>query len=68
MDLAAATKGTALVVLDWSRPSVTVDVRLSVPDADIASIAPSVERLGIDCAFGWPDDFVSFVSRHAPWA
>lgn len=65
MDLAAATKGTALAVLDWSRPIVSVDVRLSVPDVDIASIAPSVDRLGIDCAFGWPDDFVSFVSRHA---
>ena len=21
--------------------------------------------MGIDCAFGWPDDFVEFVSRHA---
>lgn len=36
-----------------------------MPDADIAAVAPAVARLGIDCAFGWPDDFVSFLARHA---
>ncbi|WP_043444204.1 DUF429 domain-containing protein [Arthrobacter sp. L77] len=65
VDLAAESKGTALAVLDWSRPTVTVDVRLGVRDAEIARVAPDVARLGIDCAFGWPDDFVTFVTRHA---
>lgn len=65
VDLAAETKGTALAVLDFSAPVATLELRLSVPDADIADIAPSVATLGIDCAFGWPDDFVEFVTRHA---
>ncbi len=65
MDLAAETKGTALAVLDWSRPRVAVQVHLGVADADIAAVAPGVRNLGIDCAFGWPDDFVAFLTRHA---
>lgn len=65
VDLAAESRGTALAVLDWSGTAVTVDVRLGIADADIAAVAPDVERLGIDCAFGWPDDFVSFITRHA---
>lgn len=65
MDLAAESRGTALAVLDWSGTSVTVDVRLGIADADIAAVAPGVDRLGIDCAFGWPDDFLSFITRHA---
>ncbi|MHA7282052.1 DUF429 domain-containing protein [Arthrobacter sp. TMS2-4] len=65
VDLAAESKGTALAVIDWSRPTTTVDVTLGVPDAAIAGVAPDVDRLGIDCAFGWPDEFVSFITRHA---
>ncbi|WP_104180225.1 DUF429 domain-containing protein [Arthrobacter sp. B0490] len=65
VDLAAESKGTALAVLDWSGPFVRMDVRTAVADADIAAVAPTVARLGIDCAFGWPDDFVSFLTRHA---
>lgn len=42
-----------------------MEVRIGVSDGDIAGVAPDVDRLGIDCAFGWPDDFVAFVSRHA---
>ena len=65
VDLAAETKGTATALLDFSGPAVTIDVRLGVPDADIAALAPSVRSLGIDCAFGWPDDFLAFLTRHA---
>ncbi|MFC3298485.1 DUF429 domain-containing protein [Arthrobacter agilis] len=65
VDLAAETKGTALAVLDWSAVPVTVDVGLGVTDTEIAAVAPTVGKLGIDCAFGWPDDFVSFVTRHS---
>ncbi|MBG6224270.1 hypothetical protein IWX63_000825 [Arthrobacter sp. CAN_A2] len=65
VDLAAESRGTALAVVDWSLPTATVDVRVGVADAEIAAVAPGVDRLGIDCAFGWPDDFVTFVTRHA---
>lgn len=65
VDLAAETKGTALAVLDWSRADVTVELELGASDARIAATAPSVRSLGIDCALGWPDDFVAFLVRHA---
>jgi predicted nuclease with RNAse H fold len=65
VDLAAERKGTALAVLRWSASEVTAEVELGVTDAEIGAVAPTVRKLGIDCAFGWPDDFVAFVSRHA---
>jgi hypothetical protein len=65
VDLAAETKGTALAVLDWSGPSVGLELILGATDAEIAAVAPTVVNLGIDCAFGWPDDFVTFLTRHA---
>lgn len=66
VDLAAEPRGTAVAVIDWSGPSARViELELGVDDARIAAIAPSVSSLGIDCAFGWPDDFVLFVARHA---
>jgi predicted nuclease with RNAse H fold len=66
VDLAAEPRGTAIAVIDWSGPSArVVDLDLGVSDARIAEIAPRVASLGIDCAFGWPDDFVSFVTRHS---
>jgi hypothetical protein len=34
-------------------------------DAQIVAVAPIVASLGIDCAFGWPDDFVAFVAGHS---
>jgi hypothetical protein len=65
VDLAAEPRGTALAVIDWSGPSArVVGLELGVGDARIAAVAPSVASLGIDCAFGWPDDFVSFVTGH----
>ena len=65
VDLAAETKGTAAALLDFSCDPVPVEVRLGVSDADIAALASAVRKLGIDCAFGWPDDFLAFLTRHA---
>ena len=66
VDLAAENKGTALAVVDWSGPTATLtDLRLGVGDDAIAEAATTVEKLGIDCALGWPDEFVSFVVAHA---
>ncbi len=66
VDLAAQDKGTALAVIDW-RPSVATvrELHLGVDDVLIARIAGTVDKIGIDCALGWPDEFVSFVSAHA---
>lgn len=66
VDLAAENKGTALAVIDWSGPeAMLTELQLGVADDAIAEAATTVEKLGIDCAFGWPDEFVSFVVAHA---
>ncbi|MET4638783.1 DUF429 domain-containing protein [Mycetocola sp. 2940] len=66
VDLAAESKGTALAVLDWRVPGATlVELRLGVDDTVIAGMAGGVDKLGIDCALGWPDEFVSFIAEHA---
>jgi predicted nuclease with RNAse H fold len=66
VDLAAEDKGTALAVIDWSGRAATLTaLSLGVGDAAIADAATAVDKLGIDCAFGWPDEFVSFMVAHA---
>lgn len=66
VDLAAESKGTALAVIDWRGPGATLlELHLGVDDARIARTAGTVEKLGIDCALGWPDEFVRFVAAHA---
>ncbi|MFF2496622.1 DUF429 domain-containing protein [Agromyces sp. NPDC058064] len=69
VDLAADTKKTAIAVIQWESVRATVErVELGAPDEMIVDVAADVDRMGIDCAFGWPDDFVEFVSRHAEGA
>jgi len=70
IDLAAEPKGTALAVIQWpdgaaAGRATVVDLRVGVTDDDIVAVAPDVSSLGIDCAFGWPDDFLRFVTDHA---
>ncbi|MFB2598128.1 DUF429 domain-containing protein [Herbiconiux sp. P17] len=66
VDLAAEPKGTALAVIEWAQDAARlVDLRLEVVDAEIVEAAGGVDKVGIDCAFGWPDAFVDFVSAHS---
>lgn len=66
VDLAAEPKGTALAVIDWATTGAAlVELQLGVVDEVIVKAAGSVHKLGIDCAFGWPDEFVHFVVAHA---
>ncbi len=66
VDLAAEAKGTALAVIEWTPDAATlVDLQLGVDDARIVDTARVVDKLGIDCALGWPDAFVEFVSAHS---
>ncbi|RZU66035.1 uncharacterized protein DUF429 [Microterricola gilva] len=66
VDLAAEPKKTALAIVDWSaRGARLVSLAVGVDDAAIVDAAEQVDSMGIDCAFGWPDDFVAFVSGHA---
>lgn len=66
VDLAAEPKGTALALVEWTSGIATVvDLQLGVSDEPIVTIASQVDKLGIDCALGWPREFVNFVSQQS---
>ena len=66
VDLAAEPKGTALAVIEWKETRATlVDLQLGVNDETIVQAAGVVDKLGIDCALGWPIEFVEFLNNHA---
>lgn len=66
LDLAAEPKGTALALIDWSEKSATlVQLDVGVTDDQVVSNSRDAVKLGIDCALGWPLEFVEFVNRHS---
>jgi hypothetical protein len=65
LDLAAEPKGSALAVIDWgSKKARLVSLELGVDDALAVRTALQVEKFAIDCALGWPVDFVAFLNNH----
>jgi len=65
IDLAAEPKGTAMTIIDWSPGSVrVVDVQLGVSDQQIIAKIDQAEKIGIDCALGWPVEFIEFLNGH----
>jgi len=65
LDLAAEPKGSALAVIDWSAEKANlVSLELGVDDDQAVRTALQVEKFGIDCALGWPVDFVAFLNEH----
>lgn len=66
IDLAAESKSTALADIEWSRERARLEqLKLDVDDAEITERAREATKVGIDCALGWPDEFVTFVADHA---
>lgn len=66
LDLAAEPKGTAIAEVHWSgRAARLVSLRTGVTDDEVLAVAQRVDKLAIDCAFGWPDEFVAFVTSRA---
>lgn len=68
LDLAAEPKGSALAVLEVSKGSGRVrleSLTLGVADEAVVEICPTLGKLGIDCALGWPIDFASFVREYS---
>lgn len=66
VDLAAEAAGTALAVLGVGGGAVALEsLNLGVDDEAIVRGTREAELLGIDCAFGWPSDFVDFVTQHS---
>ena len=65
VDLAAEPKGTGLAIIEWKETSATlVDLQLGVVDETIVEAAGVVDKIGIDCALGWPIEFVDFLNNH----
>lgn len=66
LDLAAEPKGTALALIDWSEKSAAlVQLDVGVTDDQVVSKSRDAVKLGIDCALGWPLEFVEFVNLHS---
>ncbi|NYF17237.1 hypothetical protein HDC37_002065 [Microbacterium sp. AK009] len=66
VDLAASPQGTAMAVIDWSDEVAEVTALVvGIDDQDIVAAARGASSVGIDCALGWPVDFVDFVWQHA---
>jgi predicted nuclease with RNAse H fold len=66
VDLAAEPKGTALALIDWAEGGAKlVHLALGVNDEGIIDAAKQATKIGIDCALGWPIEFVDFVVAHS---
>ena len=64
VDLAAEPKGTALAVIEWAPDRATLlDLQVGVSDGAIVNAAAEVEKIGIDCALGWPVEFIEFMNQ-----
>jgi len=66
VDVAAEPRGTALAIVEWAPGSARVtELTLDVTDDPIVEAAIRVDKIGIDCALGWPIEFVEFVIGHS---
>lgn len=66
VDLAAESARTALAIIEWGEGRAWVTrLEVGVTDAEIVHAVTDVAKLGIDCALGWPDEFVAFVQAHS---
>lgn len=66
VDLAAEPKGTAVAKIHWvSGKASLVGLQLGATDEVIVGLALGSAKIGIDCALGWPTEFVSFIANHA---
>ena len=66
IDLAAEPLGTALTVIDWSHDKATLlSVAINLKDEEILEFTKDSEKIGIDCAFGWPIAFADFIREHS---
>jgi len=65
IDLAAEPKGTALALIEWNNKKAKLqELLLGVDDAEIVEAAKGANKIGIDCAFGWPVEFFEFLTQH----
>ena len=64
VDLAAKPKGTSICIVDWGANAQVEALHKPADDERIIRTASGdVAAMGIDCPFGWPKAFVSFVQQ-----
>ncbi len=69
VDLAAEAAGTAVAVLRVEPGGAVLEsLRLGADDDALLAATRDASLIGIDCALGWPVDFVDFVARQASGA
>lgn len=66
VDLAAEPKTTAMAIIEWTASGAKlISLQLGVTDNLIVEASANTVKLGIDCALGWPIEFVEFVKNHS---
>ncbi|MDI6943374.1 DUF429 domain-containing protein [Microbacterium barkeri] len=65
VDLAAEAQRTAAAGIEWTDGSARLtSLAVGIDDVQIVALAQGADVVAIDCAFGWPAEFVAFVSAH----
>ena len=65
IDLAAEPKATALALIEWSNGQAELQgLFLGVDDQQLVKLTKGANKIGIDCAFGWPVEFFEFLTQH----
>jgi predicted nuclease with RNAse H fold len=65
IDLAAEPKATALALIEWSKNQAELQgLFLGMDDGQLVKLTKGANKIGIDCAFGWPMEFFEFLTQH----
>lgn len=65
IDLAAEPKGTALAILEFANNKANlVFLEQDLDDQALIDKTINADKIGIDCAFGWPIEFAKFIAKH----
>jgi predicted nuclease with RNAse H fold len=65
IDLAAEPKGTALALIEFSKDKAQLSyLEQGLDDQALITNTNNADKVGIDCAFGWPIKFSQFIAKH----
>jgi predicted nuclease with RNAse H fold len=65
IDLAAEPKGTALAILAFmNNKAKIVYLEQGLDDQALIDKTINADKIGIDCAFGWPIEFAKFIAQN----
>jgi predicted nuclease with RNAse H fold len=65
IDLAAEPIGTALALIEFSNNKAKLNyLEKGLDDEALIANTHNADKVGIDCAFGWPIKFSQFITKH----